>query len=81
MSCSGNYKFNANLYGSNPAPVKLIRFTNPISATQFVDLESLVDSGATVTMIPKDVAQNLALQEIDRRPVRDYEGNTRLKPV
>lgn len=81
MSCSGVYRFDANLYGSNPAPVKLIRFTNPIITTHFVDLEALVDSGSTVTMIPKDIAQDLALQEIDRRLVRDYEGVSRLSPV
>lgn len=81
MSCAGNYRFNNNRYGQNSAPVKLIRFSHPVQTTQFVDEEALIDSGSSVTFIPKSIVDTLALKEIDRRQVRDFEGNARPKPV
>jgi len=83
LSCAGNYRFNNNKYGHNPAPVKLIRFSHPTITTQFVDDEALIDSGSSITLIPKNIAETLGLQEIDRRQIRDFEGkiSSELKPV
>ena len=81
MSCNGRYS-GQRIYGSNVAPVKKIRFTNPQYTTQFVDTEAIIDSGASGTMIPKDVAEELALLEIRKSDSYDYEGkSTGRKPV
>ena len=61
--------------------MKLLRFSHPVYDTQFVDEEALLDSGASATMITKKIAENLALQEIDRRVVVDFDGNEYEKSV
>ena len=81
MSCNGRYSGQSR-YGSTLAPVRNVRFTNPVYTTQFVDKEALIDSGASGTMISKDIAAKLALVEIRKSKSYDYEGNfTGIKPV
>ena len=81
MSCNGRYS-GQKRYGSTLAPVRNVRFTNPVYITQFVDREALIDSGASGTMIPKDIAEELALVEIRKSDSYDYEGNFKgSKPV
>jgi len=81
LSCNGRYS-GQRVYGSSVAPVKKVRFTNPQYITQFVDTEALIDSGASGTMIPKDVAEELALLEIRKSDSYDFEGNHKgRKPV
>lgn len=74
MSCNGRYSGQSR-YGNTLAPVRIVRFINPVYTTQFVDRESLIDSGASGTMIPKDIAEKLALIEIRKSDSYDYEGN------
>ncbi len=39
-----------------------------LQGTQFIEVESLVDTGATYTSIPKDVLQRLGIEERETRP-------------
>jgi len=81
LSCNGRYTRNAR-YGSNLAPVRQVKFFNPIVDTHFAERESLIDSGASATFIPADVADELALVELRRSPVFDFQGNpVGTKPV
>jgi len=82
MSCNGNYRFNENLYGHTPAPVKLIRFTSPEFHDRSIDEETLIDSGASGTLISKNIVDQLALEETDRVESFDFEENsTGFKPI
>jgi len=75
LSCSGRY-IRRPKYGSTLAPVRTVRFTNPVYTTQFVEREALIDSGASGTLIPRDIASDLALVEIRKSMTRDYQGNS-----
>ena len=39
-----------------------------LQGTQFIEVESLVDTGATYTSIPEDVLQRLGIEERETRP-------------
>jgi len=49
------------------------KLTSPITQESVV-LESLVDTGATFTTVPKAVGEKLKLQPIDKRKVRTASG-------
>lgn len=81
MSCNGRYT-RQQKYGDTLAPVKLVRFLNPLNELNFVEIEALLDSGASATFIPKKVAEDLALVEMRKSPTYDYQRkSTGLKPV
>ncbi len=81
MSCSGGFVKKPSL-GSTIAPVKKISFFNPMYLTRPVEREALLDSGASGTMIPEDVAEELALEKIKMAKTYDYKGTfTGEKPV
>ena len=57
-----------------------VRIINPYSPDRFVDASSaLVDTGATRTLIPRAVAEQLELQTESSREVRTAEGVQRLQ--
>jgi len=73
LSCSGGYVKKPH-FGSTIAPVKKISFSNPMYPDRPIEREALLDSGASNTMIPRDVAEELALQQIRTSKTYDYKG-------
>ena len=73
MNANGSYgtKFQAKAY-----PQAKIKFINPIHESQTVEQNALIDSGASGTMIPKSVVNDLGLTTNNFLAVVDYEGNT-----
>jgi len=81
LSCSGRYIRNTS-YGLTSAPVKKVSFSNPLDPTRPVEQEALLDSGASGTLIPRSVANELGLQISKMAKTYDYQRKfTGLKPV
>jgi len=63
-------------------PAVNIRFTHPVYEAQSVEAEAMIDSGASGTLIPKSIADQLALQPINYTVMKDYQGKvTGKKPL
>jgi clan AA aspartic protease len=49
----------------------------PMEAVRRVEVEALVDTGATMLAIPEDLVQRLGLREVERRRVKMADGSVR----
>ncbi|MEM2238866.1 MAG: clan AA aspartic protease [Candidatus Bathyarchaeia archaeon] len=61
--------------------VEKVKFTNVFKPEKSVEVEALIDTGATMASLPIDIVENLGLIEIDRRRVRYADNRIELKPV
>lgn len=71
MSTEGSYSTKTS---KKAYPAANIRFIHPVYEEQFVEVEALIDSGASGTLIPESIVEQLALQPINRATMRDYQG-------
>jgi len=55
-------------------PAATIKFIHPVYEDQSVEVEALIDSGASATLIPESVADQLALVPINKVVMRDFQG-------
>ena len=53
----------------------------PVDQVRSLEIEALVDTGATMLVLPADVVQRLGLSEIDRRKVRYADGRVAVVPI
>ncbi|MEM2292794.1 MAG: hypothetical protein QXO15_06835 [Nitrososphaerota archaeon] len=61
--------------------VEKVKFTNVFKPEKSIEIEALIDTGATMASLPIDIVENLGLIEIDRRRVRYADNRVELKPV
>lgn len=71
MSANGSY---STRHASRAYPAASIRFVHPIVSNLFDEVDALIDSGASGTLIPKTSAETLGLTPINRAEMRDYRG-------
>ncbi len=74
MIHSGTYgtKFQRPAY-----PQAKIKFTNPDFTSQFKETDALIDSGSSVTFVPKSIAEDLGIIPSNYKPVADFEKQTK----
>ncbi len=62
-----------------PAPALEVSLTapDPVSYGQIVKCLALLDSGADMTVIPRRIAEQLQLKDVDEIPVSGYDGVTK----
>jgi len=60
-----------------PAPVLEVSLSSPISQEGIIKIPALLDSGADMTVIPQNIAQQLQLKYVDEISVAGYNGITR----
>jgi clan AA aspartic protease len=53
----------------------------PAERIRSVEIEALVDTGATMLVLPADVVRRLGLRELDRRTVRYADGRVTEVPL
>lgn len=62
-------------------PYSIIKLSNPRNTElQPIEIKSLVDTGALMLCIPSTIADKLALEELDRRPVVIADGSSHHVP-
>ena len=71
MSAAGSYSTKTS---KRAYPAANIRFVHPVYEQQSVEVEALIDSGASGTLIPESIVDQLALQPINTATMRDYRG-------
>jgi len=57
-----------------PAPVLEVSLSCPISQEGIIKIPALLDSGADMTVIPQNIAQQLQLRYVDEVSVAGYNG-------
>lgn len=68
--------------GSNvPAPVLEVSLSLPIDSEVIVRTPALVDSGASITVIPQNIVEQLQLRYVDEIRVIGVDMNARYFPV
>ncbi len=60
-----------------PAPVLEVSLSSPISQEGIIKILALLDSGADITVIPQNIAQQLHLKYVDEISATGYNGITR----
>lgn len=55
-------------------PAAMIKFLHPVYENQSVEVEALIDSGASGTLIPESIAEQLALQPMNKTIMKDFQG-------
>ncbi len=58
-----------------------VKFTNAFEPEKSVELEALIDTGATMTSLPINIIEDLELVAVDRRRVRYTNNRVELKSV
>ena len=71
MSAVGKYstKITKRAY-----PAATIKFIHPVYGNQSEEVEALIDSGASATLIPESIADNLALIPLNKITMKDFQG-------
>ena len=69
MSAAGSYSTKRS---KRAYPAANIRFVHPVYEQQSVEVEALIDSGASGTLIPESIVDQLALQPINTATMIDY---------
>jgi len=55
-------------------PAATIKFIHPVYDDQSVEVEALIDSGASATLIPESIADQLVLVPINKVVMKDFQG-------
>lgn len=71
MSTEGRYSTKES---KKAYPAAVIKFIHPVYESQSVEVEALIDSGASATLIPESIVDQLALQPINKATMKDYQG-------
>ncbi len=61
--------------------IEKARLTNLFDSTKTREVEAVVDTGATMLVLPQDVVNELGLRRIGERRVRYANNQIQLKPV
>jgi len=61
--------------------VEKIRVTNFRDTSKSVEIEAVIDTGATMSVLPVDLIQKLGLEKIDEVNVRFADNSVRRKEV
>ncbi|MCX7000257.1 MAG: retroviral-like aspartic protease family protein [Candidatus Sumerlaeota bacterium] len=67
------YPYNTNKFNP-PAPVFEVSLSSPTSQGEIIKIPALLDSGADITVIPQNVAQQLQLKYVDEITATGYDG-------
>lgn len=67
------YPYDINNFNS-PAPVLEVCLSSPLSQGEVIKIPALLDSGADMTVIPQNIAQQLQLKYVDEISVAGYDG-------
>lgn len=67
------YPYDTNNFNP-PAPVLEVSFSSPIPQGEIIKIPALLDSGADMTVIPQNIAQQLQLRYVDEIPAAGYDG-------
>ena len=58
--------------------IKLTNFTDP---SKSLEIDALIDTGATMLVLPQDVVEQLGLKKLQDTPVRYANNTTQIKSV
>lgn len=62
-----------------PAPVATVTIRNPATGASFSDVPMLIDTGADVTLLPRELVEGLGIEsESEAYEVQGYDGEIRL---
>ena len=67
------FQYDTNNFNP-PAPVLEVSLSSPISQGEVIKIPALLDSGADITVIPPNIAQQLQLKYVDEISVAGYDG-------
>lgn len=67
------YPYDANNFNP-PAPVLEVSLSSPISQAEVIKIPAVLDSGADMTVIPQNIAQQLQLKYVDEISAVGYDG-------
>ncbi|MFQ6014989.1 MAG: retroviral-like aspartic protease family protein [Anaerolineae bacterium] len=61
--------------------IEKVKLTSLFNSTKSVEVEAVIDTGATMFVLPQDVADELGLRRIGERRVKYANNQIQLKPV
>lgn len=61
--------------------VEKVRITNLLKPEKSIDVEALIDTGATMASLPLNIVEDLGLEEVDKRRVKYADNRIEIKPV
>lgn len=77
-----SYTRQYNLQETPPSPFVTMRVSNPNDVTKVKNqVEALVDSGASISMITQSIIDDLDLTLVNYIGIGDYDGKVEFKPT
>ncbi|MDP2976549.1 MAG: retropepsin-like aspartic protease, partial [Anaerolineales bacterium] len=75
-------EFDAKSFDT-PAPVAYVTLPHPATGASLSDVPMLMDTGADVTLLPRDVAEQLGIEPVAGRvyELQGFDGETKLAEV
>ncbi len=61
--------------------IEKVRFTSLFDQTKSAEIEAVIDTGATMVVLPQDIVDNLGLKKIRETKVRYANNKTELKSI
>lgn len=61
--------------------IEKVRFTSLFDQTKSIEIEAVIDAGATMVVLPQNIVDNLGLKKIRETRVRYANNKTELKPI
>lgn len=61
--------------------IEKVKITNVFEPSKFIEIDALIDTGATMVVLPRDMVNKLGLKKVREVKVRYANNTVEMKPV